>query len=369
MQLPALLYGSYPDVRKRCRTAIRRCIGEQRLLWEVVQADGMLDTAHHPGLIVVTPLLSGTGDNFHCYAPLYLMQKDDADFKLSAEAAAAIFSVGLEEVWSLTCMLPSQVIFSWMGDAEHDRRYVRAFLRHWDALDAEGERYSSGTGEGRRLWELPTMIQSALVGLGVPAALLPDRLPAGGLYALLAAADRAKAGDLVDIGRARAASRPEALPAVPEAPRQPVTMPPEGTFMTEQMQAALEADDPAAVRRLIEAGDSLTAIHESRLESPLIWAAQQGHTDLALFLLDRGAPIEDRADEGESPLMLAAMGGHRDTVRLLLDRGADPYYVTAKGFDVRELAEWGRNADVTAMLDELWAGKDPDFHRVERDDE
>ena len=334
----------------------------------MLQADGMLDTAQHPGLIVVEPLLGGSGNNFHCYAPLYLMQKDDADSKLSAEAAAAIFSVGLEEQWSLTCMLSSQVIFSWMGDTEHDRRYVLAFLRQWDALDAEGERYSSGTGEGRRLWELPTMIQSALVGLGVPPALLPDRLPAGGLYALLAAADRAKAGDLVDIGRARAASRPEALPAVPEMPRQPVTMPPEGTFMSEQMQAALEADDPAAARRLIEAGDSLTAIHESRLESPLLWAAEQGHTDLARFLLDRGAPIDDQADEGESPLMLAARGGHRDTVRLLLERGADPYYVTLKKFDVRQFAAWGGDADIITVLDDLWSGRDPDDDRAERED-
>lgn len=116
MQLPVLLYGSYSDVKMRCRTAIRQCITEQRLLWEVVRAEGMLDTAHHPGLIVVEPLLIGTGDNFHCYAPLYLMQKDDAKSKLSAEAAAALFSVGLEEQWSLTCMLSSQVIFSWMGD-------------------------------------------------------------------------------------------------------------------------------------------------------------------------------------------------------------------------------------------------------------
>ena len=77
-------------------------------------------------------------------------------------------------------------------------------------------------------------------------------------------------------------------------------------------------------------------------------------TLLLRFPLDRGAPIEDRADEGESPLMIAARDGHCETVRLLLDQGADPYYVTDKGFDVRELAKWGRDADVIAMLDELW---------------
>lgn len=324
MQLPVLLYGSYSDVKRRCRTAIRRCITKQRLLWEVVQAEGMLDTAHHPGLIVVEPLLDGSGDNFHCYAPLYLMQRDDAKSKLSAEAAAAIFSIGLEEQWSLTCMLSSQVIFSWMGDVEHYRRYVLAFLRQWDALDAEGERYSWGMDMGKRLWDLPTMLQSALVNLGVPIPLVQEPLPSGGLYALLGAADRTLAGDLVDIGQAHTLPPTGAVQINHPAPVWPVGAPPAGTFMSEQMSRAVEADDPAAVRRLIEAGEPVAATHESMLLSPLLWAARQGHTDLARFLLGRGAPIEDQADEGESPLMLAARGGHRDTVRLLLDRGGRP---------------------------------------------
>lgn len=138
--------------------------------------------------------------------------------------------------------------------------------------------------------------------------------------------------------------------------------------MSEQMSRAVEADDPAAVRRLIEAGEPVTAVHESWPISPLLWAARQGHTDLARFLLDRGAPIEDQADEGESPLMLAARGGHRDTVRLLLERGADPYYVTLKEFDVRQFAAWGGDADIIAVLDELWSGRDPDDDRAERED-
>jgi len=368
MLLPGLLYGSYPDVRKRCRTAIRRCITEQRLLWEVVQADGMLDTAQHPGLIVVEPLLGGSGNNFHCYAPLYLMQKDDAKSQLSAEAAAAIFSVGLEEQWSLTCMLSRQVIYSWMGDTEHYRRYVLAFLRQWGALDAEGERYSSGMDTGRRLWELPTMLQSALVNLGVPIPLVQEPLPPGGLYALLGAADRTLAGDLVDIRQAHTSPPTGAVQMDPPTPVRAVSAPPEGTFMSEQMSRAVEADDPTTVRRLIEAGEPVSAIHESWPISPLLWAAQQGHTDLARFLLDRGAPIEDQADEGESPLMLAAKGGHRDTVQLLLERGADPYYVTHKNFDVRRFARWSGNADIIAVLDELWSGRDPDDDRAERED-
>lgn len=70
------------------------------------------------------------------------------------------------------------------------------------ALLRQGERYSSGMDIGRRLWDLPTMIQSALVKLGVPVPLVRDPLPPGGLYALLGAADSTVAGDLFDVGQA-----------------------------------------------------------------------------------------------------------------------------------------------------------------------
>src|SRR5437764_3870342 len=100
----------------------------------------------------------------------------------------------------------------------------------------------------------------------------------------------------------------------------------------------------------------------------LLWAAEHGYTDLVRFLLDHGADIEDRADEGESPLMLAAFGGHRDTVQLLLDRGADPNYVTDKGWDAVMFTELGRHDDVAALIEQA-QGRHGPLHEDERKDD
>jgi hypothetical protein len=83
MRLPALLYGSYADVKKRCRKALKHTISDQQSLWHVLQVEGMLDTADHAGAIVIEALLTGNGENFHSYAPLYLLVNEAAIAKLS----------------------------------------------------------------------------------------------------------------------------------------------------------------------------------------------------------------------------------------------------------------------------------------------
>jgi ankyrin repeat protein len=131
------------------------------------------------------------------------------------------------------------------------------------------------------------------------------------------------------------------------------------------MSAAMHAADPATVRRLIEVGEPIDASDVGLLRTPLLWAAEHGHTDLVRFLLERGADIEDRADERESPLMLAAVGGHRDTVQVLLERGADPDYVTDKGWDAVMFAELGKHDGVAALIKEAQGHHGP-LHEDER---
>jgi hypothetical protein len=59
MQIPSLLYGQYADVKKCCRGAITRFLRGQQPFWEAIAADGMIDTADHPGLIVVEGIPPG----------------------------------------------------------------------------------------------------------------------------------------------------------------------------------------------------------------------------------------------------------------------------------------------------------------------
>jgi len=73
---------------------------------------------------------------------------------------------------------------------------------------------------------------------------------------------------------------------------------------------------------LIENGADIEA-RTNQGATPLLMAAQQGANVAVRFLLDRGADIEARDNEGNTPLHLAADNGHQETVTILLEHGAD----------------------------------------------
>jgi ankyrin repeat protein len=108
---------------------------------------------------------------------------------------------------------------------------------------------------------------------------------------------------------------------------------------------ALVTADPERVR---ETGDSdRTALHV---------AAAYGHDSVVMFLLDSGADIDAREEDGETPLHYATWRSRLETGRLLIERGAD--------IEIRN--NWGRtpllivaretgNVDMAGMLIEAGA--------------
>jgi ankyrin repeat protein len=68
----------------------------------------------------------------------------------------------------------------------------------------------------------------------------------------------------------------------------------------------------------------------------LIWASQNGHTEIVRLLLDRGAKVNEPDTFDNFALYVATSGKHLDTVRLLLDRGADINQI-GKMFDTTAL--------------------------------
>jgi ankyrin repeat protein len=57
--------------------------------------------------------------------------------------------------------------------------------------------------------------------------------------------------------------------------------------------------------------------------SPLIIASLKGHTEIVQLLLEKGADVNLRTENGPTALMEASARGHADIVKTLLDKGAE----------------------------------------------
>ena len=81
--------------------------------------------------------------------------------------------------------------------------------------------------------------------------------------------------------------------------------------------------------RLVRAGARLDA--DPYRGTPLIWAAVRNRLETAEWLIDRGAPVDQKATfgglshgQGVTALHMASQSGHLPMVQLLIRRGADP---------------------------------------------
>jgi len=79
--------------------------------------------------------------------------------------------------------------------------------------------------------------------------------------------------------------------------------------------------DAEMVKLMLDRGAAIEAKDEDGWTAIML-AAYNGHTEIVKMLLDRGAAVEARDADGNTALMWAAMEGHTATVGLLLDWGA-----------------------------------------------
>ena len=108
--------------------------------------------------------------------------------------------------------------------------------------------------------------------------------------------------------------------------------------------------------------------------APLNAALAEGHLDIALFLLDRGADGENRSKEDQTALFIASSYGYADVVRSLIDRGADLNAICT-GFNEYDNVErtplfeaiCNGHRDITLLL--LEAGVDLDAEYEDWDDD
>jgi ankyrin repeat protein len=91
----------------------------------------------------------------------------------------------------------------------------------------------------------------------------------------------------------------------------------------DQLYQAMEANDHATVRRLLERDAALVEA-TGETPPPIHWAIWQDRTEIVDLLLDHGADIERRdPDRHATPLAYAIVYGRKEIIRLLVARGGD----------------------------------------------
>jgi ankyrin repeat protein len=125
----------------------------------------------------------------------------------------------------------------------------------------------------------------------------------------------------------------------------------------EEIHDAVKAGDLAKVQALVKADAARLRMIDQQGATPLYRACEAGSLPLATALLDAGADISRRADNGWTPLHAATAKGADETVALLLARKAP---VDAAAYDGRTpLFLAARNGFIAVAKRLLDAGADP----------
>ena len=86
-------------------------------------------------------------------------------------------------------------------------------------------------------------------------------------------------------------------------------------------------------------------------DTPLHIMAIWGDVENARTLIEAGAEIDARGEDGFTPLLNAVGQGHVEMVRLLLDSGANPRLATIDGSDAFDLASSSDNLEIQQLLE------------------
>ncbi|MDD9901530.1 MAG: ankyrin repeat domain-containing protein [Alphaproteobacteria bacterium] len=117
-------------------------------------------------------------------------------------------------------------------------------------------------------------------------------------------------------------------------------------------------DDVDAALKMIAGGADANTKNEHGM-TPLMFAALNGHENLVIALLDKGARVNDTENTGTTALIFAAYRfqnpGHRNIAKILLEHGADPDIENKMGFSADDFVYKLRKEDRVGLSDAFCA--------------
>ncbi|RKU30131.1 hypothetical protein C6499_07025 [Candidatus Poribacteria bacterium] len=122
----------------------------------------------------------------------------------------------------------------------------------------------------------------------------------------------------------------DGMPVWRRKPNPPFVMGPEGFDMKKFIQLpeeglwhAARTGDLRAMKRYIAEGADVNAPDESMNISPLAWSASHGQTEATRLLIENGANVNIKDDNGSTPLHGAVVFGRAEVAKLLVENGAN----------------------------------------------
>lgn len=118
----------------------------------------------------------------------------------------------------------------------------------------------------------------------------------------------------------------------------------------QELLRATKESDLTKVKRLLSEGANIGCTDAEYGATPLHWASYSGHQRLVALLLDRGAVLNAKNNDGRTPLIVAAGLGHIGVVKMLIRHKADKAVKDANG---KTALDWARDKNHSSIVNLL----------------
>jgi len=125
-----------------------------------------------------------------------------------------------------------------------------------------------------------------------------------------------------------------------------------GNLDQELVQAAKKGNTES-VEYALGKGANVNAKDPEFHATALMWAAHEGRLDTMRILIQHGAEIDMRGDDGETALWFTAQRGQLEAMKLLVENGADPAVVGRDGQSAYTVAVTKGNTEIVDYLESL----------------